>query len=108
MARLIVTAAANPLFDDVLMVVSVSADATGQPTKGLQAKNFQIADMASLNHAIADPRTINDVKEGPDGFYIVTLTQANTLTPGHYVFAVAVNAARVGRGQTVAVGDIPA
>jgi hypothetical protein len=106
MARLIVTAAASPLFGDFLMVVSVSADADGQPTTGLKPPNFKIADMASLNHAVGTPRVITDAVEGPPGFYIVSLKPSPPVLPGHYVFGVAVTA-KVGHGQTVAVGDLP-
>jgi hypothetical protein len=114
MARLVVTATASPIFGNFLMLVSVSADADGKPTTGLKAKNFTIAHLASLNHASVLVRQIDKVSEGPDGFYTITLRPWQpqpTLPPGHYVFAVAVAVgaeATGGRGQTVAVGDLPA
>jgi len=114
MARLIVTATASPLFGNFLMLVSVSADADGQPTTGLKASNFKIAHLASLNHASVLAREIDKVSEGPAGFYTIQLKPWEpqpTLPPGHYVFAVAVAQearAAVGHGQTVAVGDLPA
>ena len=113
MARLIVTAAGSPLFGNFLMVVSVSAEGNGQPTTGLKLQNFKIAQLASLNHASVNLREVDKVSEGPDGFYTIQLkpSEPPTLPPGHYVFAVAVTAGTkraAQRGQTVAVGDLPA
>jgi hypothetical protein len=113
MVRLIVTAAASPLFGNFLMVVSVSAEADGLPTTGLKPQNFKIAHLASANHASVDVREVDNVSEGPDGFYIIQLkpSQPPTLSPGHYVFAVAVTAGTktaAQHGQTVSVGDLPA
>ena len=114
MARLIVTAEGSPLFGNFLMLVSVSADADGTPTTGLKPSNFKIAHLASLNHASVLLREIAKVSEGPDGFYTIQLKPWKpqpTLPPGHYVFAVAVTAGTrraPHRGQTVAVGDLPA
>ncbi len=114
MARLIVTAAGSPLFGNFLMVVSVSAEADGQPTTGLKPQNFKIAQLASLNHASVNVREVDKVSEGPEGFYTIQLKPWEpqpTLPPGHYVFAVAVTAGTkraAQRGQTVAVGDLPA
>src|SRR2546430_29510 len=113
MARLIVSAAASPLFGNFLMVVSVSTDAEGAPVTGLKPRNFMIADLASLNHAAALVRQIKQVTESPPGFYIVELkpwAPQPTLPPGHYVFGVAVSTGTKkspSNGQTVAEGDLP-
>lgn len=111
MSRLVVTAEASPLFDDFLMVVSVSSADDGLPTKGLKKANFTIAQLASLNHASANVRTVKSVKEGPPGFYIVQLQPPeNKLFAGHYVLGVIVTAGprdAPSFGQTVASGDIP-
>ena len=113
MALLIVSAAASPLFGDFLIEVSVT-DAEGNPVSSLVPRNFEIAHLASLNHAGANPRSIAKVDEGPPGFYIVQLKPnkvQSQLPAGHYVFAVAVKR-RVERrspldcGQTVAVGTM--
>ena len=109
MNRLIVTAAASPLFGDFLMLVSVSST-DGQPVAGLGAGNFKIAHLASLNHASPNNRPVANASEGPAGFYTVQLTK-NTVQPtlpnGHYVFAVAVNASHnTDHGQTIATGDM--
>lgn len=120
MSRLIVTATASPLFKNFLMLVSVSTDAGGVPKKKLKPTNFEIYHLASLNHASVLERPVAEAKEGPDGFYTLTLkpNQAQpSLPPGHYVFAVVVHSPALVRkgqppaedaGQTVAVGDIPA
>ena len=114
MPRLVVTAAASPLFGNFLMVVSVSSAADGTPTTGLKPRNFTIAHLASLNHASALVREIKKVTEDPPGFYIVQLKPWEpqpTLPPGHYVFGVAVAAGTKAtplNGQTVARGDLPA
>jgi len=96
------------------MLVSVSAAADGSPIQNLKPKHFLVHHLASFNHAGNEPRTVIKADEGPPGFYILSLelnkTQTN-LPSGHYVFAVAVTStskrAIVGRGQTVAVGDMP-
>ena len=126
MARLIVTAAASPLFGNFLMLVSVSGEPDGKPVQGLKPANFKVHHLASLNHAHPNERDVTKASEGPAGFYTLTLLPKDyqpELPPGHYVFAVAVNAgagkpskgtAR-GRapatatdfGQTIAVGDLP-
>ena len=108
MARLIVSAKASPLFGDFLMVVSVTSNA-GVPTEGLKPANFNIAHLASLNHAAANPRAVDKATEGPAGFYILQLkpnTAQPKLPPGNYVFAVAVTA-KTDHGQVVATGDLP-
>lgn len=108
MARLIVSAEGSPLFGNFLMIVSVTS-AAGVPTKGLKPDNFNVAHLASLNHAGANPRVVTKVTEDPAGFYILELKPnpaQPTLPPGHYVFAVAV-ATKADHGQTVAAGDIP-
>ena len=113
MGRLIVTAAASPLFNNFLMVVSVSDAADGKPVTGLKPPSFKVAQLASLNHAAALEREVDKVTEGPDGFYIVTLkpwAPQPTLPAGHYVLGVAVSAGprtAPRNGQTVAWGDIP-
>jgi hypothetical protein len=126
MKRLIISAAASPLFKNFLMLVSVSSEEDGKPIKKLKASNFDIHHLASLNHAHASKRDIKSVKEGPDGFYIVQLKPQEfqpTLPDGHYVFAVSVKIPKLmvsqegappprptkfDFGQTIAVGDIPA
>ena len=108
MARLIVSAEGSPLFGNFLMILSVTS-AAGVPTQGLKPDNFNVAHLASLNHAGANPRVVTKVTENPDGFYILELKPnpaQPTLSPGHYVFGVAV-IAKTDHGQTVAVGDIP-
>jgi len=108
MARLIVSAKGSALFGNFLMAVSVTSDA-GVPSQGLKPANFNVAHLASLNHASANPRVVTKATESPAGFYILELKPSSaqpTLPPGHYVFAVAVTA-KTDRGQTVATGDIP-
>jgi hypothetical protein len=119
--RLIVTAGASPLFGNFLMLVSVSAESDGTPVKALKPKNFSIYHLASLNHAFPTERDVTQAKEGPDGFYTLTLQPKEyqpELPPGHYVFAVAVKTygpptkgGGAGQpkdhGQTIAVGDLP-
>ena len=108
MARLIVSAEGSPLFGNFLMILSVTS-AAGAPTQGLKPDNFNVAHLASLNHAGANPRVVTKATEGPAGFYILELKPnpaQPTLSPGHYVFGVAV-IAKTDHGQTVAVGDIP-
>jgi hypothetical protein len=113
MALFIVSAAASPLFGDFIFEVSVS-DVDGKPVSGLGPKNFEVAHLASLNHAGASPRSIAKADEGPDGFYIVQPKPSKTqpqLPAGKYVFAVAVRRlAKRGNpqdnGQTVAVGTM--
>ena len=113
MGRLVVTAAASPLFSNFLMVVSVSDAGDGKPVTALKGPNFRIAHLASLNHASALERDVDKVTEGPDGFYIVQLkpwAPQPTLPAGHYVFGVAVSAGprtSPRYGQTVAWGEIP-
>lgn len=108
MARLIVSAEGSPLFGNFLMILSVTS-AAGAPTQGLKPDNFNVAHLASLNHAGANQRVVTKVTESPAGFYILELKPnavQPTLPPGHYVFAVAA-AANAGLGQTIASGDIP-
>ena len=119
--RLIVTAAASPLFGNFLMCVSVSAESDGTPVKALKPKNFSIYHLASLNHAFPSERDVTQAKEGPAGFYTLSLKPKEyqpELPPGHYVFAVAVKtfaektrkggaAVPKDHGQTIAVGDLP-
>ena len=108
MTRLIVSAEGSPLFGNFLMIVSVTSD-TGVPTKGLKSDNFEVVQLASLNHAGANQRVVTKVTESPAGFYILELKPnavQPTLPPGHYVFAVAVTA-KTDHGQTVAADDIP-
>ena len=108
MARLIVSAKGSPLFGNFLMIVSVTS-AAGVPTKGLKPDNFNVAHLASLNHAGANQRVVSKATESPAGFYSLELKPSPsqpTLPPGHYVFAVAVGA-NGNLGQTVAAGDIP-
>ena len=108
MARLIVSAEGSPLFGNFLMILSVTS-AAGAPTQGLKPDNFNVAHLASLNHAGANPRVVTKATEGPAGFYILELKPSSaqpTLPPGHYVFGVAVTA-KTDHGQTVAAGDIP-
>jgi hypothetical protein len=108
MARLIVSAKGSPLFGNFLMIVSVTS-AEGVPTQGLKPANFNVAHLASLNHAGANPRVVTKATEAPAGFYILELkpnAAQPTLPPGHYVFGVAVTA-KTDHGQTVAAGDIP-
>lgn|GEM_PF-1363899 len=121
MSRLIVTAAASPLFGNFLMLVSVSGETDGNPTEQLKAINFTVYHLASLNHAYPTQRDVTEAKEGPDGFYTLTLKPKEyqpQLPPGHYVFAVAVTtystvaakgkpAAAKDHGQTIAEGDLP-
>jgi len=121
MSRLVVTAEASPLFGNFLMVVSVSTDADGKPVTALKPKNFIVYHLASLNHAYPTDRDVTEAKEGPDGFYTLTMKPKDyqpDLPPGHYVFAVAVRTfakivkkgsppAPVDYGQTVASGDLP-
>jgi hypothetical protein len=114
MARLVVTAAASPLFSNFLMIVSVSSAADGTPVTNLKAKNFHVYQLASLNHASVNERTVGQITEGPDGFYTVQLVPAEfqpQLPPGHYVFGVVVKTSGrrrqdIHHGQTVAVGDL--
>lgn len=108
MARLIVSATGSPLFNDFLMLVSVSSS-NGAPKKALKASNFKIHHLASLNHASVKARPVVKATEGPDGFYTLRLKPDDvqpSLPPGHYVLAVAVTSGP-NHGQTVAVGDIP-
>lgn len=119
--RLIVTAAASPLFGNFLMLVSVSGESDGTPVTALKPKNFSVYHLASLNHAYPTERDVTEAKEGPAGFYTLLLKPKEyqpELPPGHYVFAVAVQtfserkpkgAAAVPKdhGQTIAVGDLP-
>jgi len=128
MKRLIVSAAASPLFGNFLMLVSVSSESDSKPIEKLKAKDFSIHHLASLNHAGASKRTVDKVKEGPKGFYIITLKPKKyqpQLPPGHYVFAVSVKksypvisvigttprksstSTKFDYGQTIAVGDLP-
>ena len=118
MARLIVTAAASPLFGNFLMLVSVSLDADGKPVQNLKPKNFEVYHLASLNHAFPTQRDVSEAKEGPDGFYTLTLKPKEyqpELPPGHYVFAVSVTTftergksqSEKDNGQTIAEGDLP-
>ena len=121
MSRLIVTAAASPLFGNFLMLVSVSSETDGKPTQQLKPKNFKVYHLASLNHAYPSQRDVTEAKEGPDGFYTLTLKPKEyqpELPPGHYVFAVAVAtypdvkakgkpSAPKDQGQTIAEGDLP-
>ena len=113
MALLIVSAATSPLFGDFLIEVSVTDD-QGNPVSGLAPKNFEVAHLASLNHAGATPRSIAKADEGPPGFYIVQL-KPNKVQPqlplGDYVFAVGVKrtvkkGSPPDSGQTVAVGTM--
>ena len=114
MALLIVSAAASPLFGDFLIEVSVT-DINGVPVSGLKPANFQIAHLASLNHAAANPRAVKSADEAPAGFYILQLKPNKiqpSLPPGHYVLAVAVmkgpqkKGGASDQGQTIAGGDI--
>jgi hypothetical protein len=122
--RLIVTAAASPIFGNFLMLVSVSAETDGKATTGLKPANFKVHHLASLNHAHPNQRDVTKASEGPAGFYTLTLQPKDyqpDLPPGHYVFAVAVTAGAgkptTGRGkkpaaptdfgQTIAEGDLP-
>ena len=119
--RLIVTAAASPIFGNFLMLVSVSAETDGAPVAKLAPKNFSVHHLASLNHAFPTERDVTEAKEGPAGFYTLTLKPKEyqpELPPGHYVFAVAVKtypptrpkggpSAPKDQGQTIAVGDLP-
>ena len=119
--RLIVTAAASPLFGNFLMLVSVSAESDGSPVQKLAPKNFSIYHLASLNHAFPTERDVTQAKEGPAGFYTLSLKPKEyqpELPPGHYVFAVAVKTfaerkpksgplVTKDQGQTIAVGDLP-
>jgi hypothetical protein len=121
--RLIVTAAASPLFGNFLMLVSVSGEADGKAKAGLKPANFRVHHLASLNHAYPTERDVTKASEGPAGFYTLTLKPKEyqpDLPPGHYVFAVAVTAGAgkpKGRGrtspqptdfgQTIAEGDLP-
>jgi hypothetical protein len=119
--RLIVTAEASPLFGNFLMLVSVSTESDGAPVAKLAAKNFRVHHLASLNHAFPNERDVTAAKEGPAGFYTLTLAPKEyqpELPPGHYVFAVAVQtfsekrpksgpATPKDQGQTIAVGDLP-
>jgi hypothetical protein len=121
MSRLIVTAAASPLFGNFLMLVSVSAETDGKPVQQLKPKNFTVYHLASLNHAYPTQRDVTEAKEGPDGFYTLTLKPKEyqpDLPPGHYVFAVAVatypdvrakgkSPVAKDQGQTIAEGDLP-
>jgi hypothetical protein len=121
MSRLIVTAAASPLFGNFLMLVSVSAEADGKPVEQLKPQNFKVHHLASLNHAYPTERDVTEAKEGPDGFYTLILKPKEyqpDLPPGHYVFAVAVatypnirtkgkSPAPKDQGQTIAEGDLP-
>ena len=74
MARLIVSAEGSPLFGNFLMIVSVTS-AAGVPTQGLKPDNFNVAHLASLNHAGANPRVVTKATEGPAGFYILDLNR---------------------------------
>ena len=113
MALLIVSAAASPLFGDFLIEVSVT-DGQGAPVSGLAPKSFEVAFLASLNHAGAYSRSIAKADEGPAGFYIVQLKPdkiQSQVPAGNYVFAVAVKrTVKKGQpqdnGQTVAVGTM--
>ena|SRR5215510_5000619 len=109
MARLIVTAAASPLFGDFLMLVSVSS-ADGQPIGGLGVASFKVGHLASLNHASPNNRPVAKASEGPAGFYTLQLLKDSvqpTLPTGHYVLSVSVTANKnADHGQTVAVGDM--
>ncbi|MBV8860049.1 MAG: hypothetical protein JOZ02_24170 [Acidobacteria bacterium] len=107
MARLIVSAKGSPLFGNFLMSVSVSSN-EGVPTTGLKPANFQVAQLASLNHASAEARVVSKATESPAGFYILELQHGSqpALPAGSYVFAVAVTHGS-DHGQTVADGDIP-
>ena len=119
--RLIVTAEGSPLFGNFLMLVSVSAEADGAPVQNLGPKNFRVHHLASLNHAFPNERNVTQAKEGPSGFYTLTLEPKEyqpELPPGHYVFAVAVRTffdkrpkggpgTPKDQGQTIAVGDLP-
>lgn len=125
--RLIVTAAASPIFGNFLMLVSVSGEPDGKPVTGLKPANFKVHHLASLNHAHPTQRDVTKASEGPSGFYTLTLLPKDyqpDLPPGHYVFAVGVTAgagkpakkAPKGRGtppqptsfgQTIAEGDLP-
>src|SRR5262249_34539152 len=122
MSTLIVTAAASPLFENFLMLVSVSAESDGKTVQGLKSKNFKIHHLASLNHAYPTERDVTETKKGPNGFYTLTLKPKEyqpQLPPGHYVFAVAVEPGSEPRrkgvgpsmprdhGQTIAVGNLP-
>lgn len=118
MSRLVITAAASPLFGNFLMLVSVSTESDGKPVKGLKPKSFKIYHLASLNHAFPSQRDVGEAKEGPDGFYTLLLKPKEyqpELPPGHYVFAVAVetytergkSSLPKDHGQTIAVGDLP-
>jgi len=114
MARLIVEASGTPLFGDVLMEVSVS-DLDGNPVSGLKPKNFFIHHLASRNHASAAARVVKEAKEGPNGFYIVSLKGDeihSNLPAGIYILAVSVGSgSRKGggftnHGQALAVADL--
>lgn len=118
MSTLIVSAEASPLFGNFLMLVSVSNAADGKPVRKLKPASFKVHHLASLNHAGAFERKVTKAKEGPDGFYILSLkpNEAQAKLPsGHYVFAVTVQASRPARpgsqpakdeGQALANGDI--
>jgi hypothetical protein len=112
-ALAIVSATASPLFGDFLILVSVT-DNNGVPVSSLKPGAFKVALLASLNHAFPQDRPVQEAKEGPSGFYTLTLVPNNaqpTLPKGHYVLAVAVSFKRNTteyQGQTVAVGDMVA
>jgi hypothetical protein len=117
MGLLVVSAAASPIFRNFLFAVSV-IDTDGKPVAGLKAASFKVHHLASLNHAGANPRTVDKVTEAPEGCYIVTLKPSTTqpnLPPGHYVFAVRVIRTRkrgepadmAAQGQVIAWGDLP-
>src|SRR5262249_31706438 len=114
--------AASPIFGNFLMLVSVSAESDGKPVQGLKPNNFKIHHLASLNHAYPTERDVTEAKEGPNGFYTLTLKPKEyqpQLPPGDYVFAVAVETGSEARGkgggpsmpkdhgQTIAVGNLP-
>lgn len=125
MKRLIVSAAASPLFGNFLMVVSVSQEEDGKPVTKLKASDFTIHQLASKNHASTNKRTVDKAKEGPAGCYTVILKPKKVqpdLPPGHYVFSVAVKkhypvigqigdrpkkSTKFDAGQTIATGDLP-
>ena len=125
MKRLIVSAAASPLFGNFLMLVSVSAEADGKPVTKLKASSFSVNHLASLNHASSNKRKVKKASEGPAGFYTLILEPSEfqpQLPPGHYVFAVGVKksypvvgqagkplpkSTKFDAGQTIAEGDLP-
>ncbi|HEY9046075.1 MAG TPA: hypothetical protein VIN08_09270 [Ohtaekwangia sp.] len=109
MSLLLVTAAGSPLFDDFLVVVSVTSF-DGAPAVGLKPSNFKVYMLASLNHASVDQRTISKATEGPGGFYTLQLKKRVSqpkLPAGHYVLGVTVTSGKTDKGQTTATGNIP-